>query len=85
MPSKPSPNSAPEVKPGVYEHYKGQRYLVLMTAFLESDLQPYVVYVPLYTSSDRLGHAWLRSVDDFMSSVTVHGLIRPRFRYVGAA
>ncbi len=85
MPNRPSPNSTPEVKAGVYKHYKGQHYLVLMTAFLESNLEPHVVYVPLYTTADRQAHAWLRSVDDFMSSVTVNGLIRPRFRYIGTA
>lgn len=77
--------SKPEVRPGVYEHYKGKRYLVITTAILESDLSPHVVYVPLYEDDQRLGRTWLRRLDDFTSDVEVDGKTQPRFRYIGQA
>lgn len=72
-----------QLKPGVYEHYKGQKYVVLMTAMLEANLEPHVVYVPLYDAPDMPARVWLRPLDDFTASVDYHGLIRPRFRYLG--
>ncbi len=84
MVSSQNSQPRPQLKPGVYEHYKGKRYLVLMTATLESTLEPHVVYVPLYEAGD-ITTPWLRPLDDFTASVEVHGLIRPRFRWVKAS
>ena len=83
MVSSPNSTPSPKLKPGVYEHYKGKQYLVLMIATLESTLEPHVVYVPLYEAGD-MATAWLRPLDDFTASVEVHGVIRPRFRFVKA-
>lgn len=83
MTSLPNSQPRPQLKPGIYEHYKGKRYLVLMTATLESTLEPHVVYVPLYDAGEY-ATAWLRPLDDFTASVEVHGVIRPRFRFVKA-
>jgi hypothetical protein len=81
MPSSPNSQSSLQLKPGVYEHYKGKRYLVLMTATLESTLEPHVVYVPLYEVED-IATTWLRPLDDFTASVEVNGVICPRFRLI---
>lgn len=83
MTGSPNLQPNPKLKPGVYEHYKGKRYLVLMTAMLEATLEPHVVYVPLYESS-HITTPWLRPVDDFTASVEVNGVICPRFRLVQA-
>ena len=85
MPSTSSPNSIPSFKTGVYEHYKGQRYLVLFVAMLESNLEPHVVYVPLYDMPKAPSRIWLRPLDDFTASMSVEGVIRPRFKYIGPA
>lgn len=81
MPSSPNSQPSLQLKPGVYEHYKGKRYLVLMTATLESTLEPHVVYVPLYEVED-IATTWLRPLDDFTASVEVNGVICPRFRLI---
>lgn len=85
MPKPVSTNSTPNFKTGVYEHYKGQRYLVLFVAMLESNLEPHVVYVSLYDMPKAPGKIWLRPLDDFTASMTVEGVIRPRFKYIGPA
>ena len=85
MPSASSPNSqpSPQLKPGVYRHYKGKSYLVLMTGRLESNLEEHVVYVPLYDMPESPSRIWIRSLDDFTASLQVNGLIKRRFEYVG--
>lgn len=81
MPSSKPLQPSPQFKSGVYEHYKGQRYLVLMVATLEATLEPHVVYVPLY-ETEGAATVWLRPLDDFSASVEVNGVIRQRFRLV---
>ena len=80
-----SHSSAPDLKAGIYQHYKGGRYLVLMVATLESSLEPCVVYVGLGENLQVPSHIWVRPLDDFTASVTVHDLIKPRFTYLGPA
>jgi hypothetical protein len=70
-----------EVIPGVYEHYKGKKYLVIGTAAHSETLERLVVYVPLYDSpGPRL---WVRPRGMFLESVLVEGTPVPRFRYLG--
>jgi hypothetical protein len=70
-----------EVIPGVYEHYKGNKYLVLGTAAHSETLERLVVYVPLYDSpGPRL---WVRPRAMFLESVLLDGAQVPRFRYLG--
>ena len=40
--------SRPEIEPGVYEHYKGARYEVLLIATHSETEEPFVVYRQLY-------------------------------------
>ncbi len=84
MVSSANLQSSPQLKPGVYEHYKGKRYLVMMTATLEATLEPHVVYVPLYDAGES-ATTWLRPLDDFTASIEVNGVICPRFRLVKAS
>lgn len=66
----------PEIEPGIYEHYKGNRYEVLGVALHSETLEPMVVYRPLYKSKATL---WVRPYKMFLESVTVDGQTRPRF------
>lgn len=85
MPKPVLTNSTPNFKTGIYEHYKGKRYVALFVACLEESLEPHVVYVPLYDMPDSPSQIWLRPLDDFTASMTVEGVIRPRFKYIGPA
>jgi hypothetical protein len=64
---------------GVYEHYKGARYEVLLVARHSESEEWVVVYRQLY--GDR--SAWVRPLGMFAESVEVDGLTVPRFRRVG--
>lgn len=82
MPQTHSHSSVPELRPGIYRHYKGGSYLVLTLALLEENQEPCVVYVSLQDDPHAPGRVWVRTLDDFMASVTVNGLIKPRFTFV---
>lgn len=70
---------------GMYEHYKGNIYKVLMIVFnAESDnLEPWVVYQGLYADS-KLGNepVFTRSVAAFMENVEVDGRQVRRFTLI---
>ena len=67
--------------PGIYEHYKGPKYLVIGVAAHSETLERLVVYVPLYDSpGPRL---WVRPISMFTELVAVDGTLVPRFRYLG--
>jgi hypothetical protein len=63
------------VVPGLYRHYKGQRYRVLGTARHSETLEPLVVYQALYGERGL----WVRPAAMFAESVTVDGACVPRF------
>jgi hypothetical protein len=70
-----------EVTPGIYEHYKGKKYLVIGTAAHSETEERLVVYVALYDSpGPRL---WVRPRSTFVENVLVDGRPTPRFRYIG--
>jgi hypothetical protein len=57
-----------------WEHYKGDRYVVVATALEETSLLPVVVYRPL------IGDAvWVRSLEAWNASVPTSGGQVPRF------
>ncbi|MRX45347.1 DUF1653 domain-containing protein [Agromyces kandeliae] len=74
-----SPNTAPAISPGTYEHCKGARYEVLALARHSETEEWVVVYRQLY--GDR--SAWVRPADMFAEEVEVDGRLVPRFRRVG--
>ena len=75
--------SEPVVHAGVYEHYRGGRYLVLGVARHDETDEPLVVYVRLYSRPGGLAMT-ARPVASFAGSVEVAGRSVPRFRWVGA-
>lgn len=68
------------LEPGVYEHYKGNRYEVLMVARHSETEEEFVVYRQLYGD----GGVWLRPLAMFLESVEVGGRVVPRFRRMDA-
>ena len=68
------------LEPGVYEHYKGNRYEVLMVARHSETEEEFVVYRQLYGN----GGVWVRPLAMFLESVEVGGRVVPRFRRMDA-
>lgn len=73
------PGALPELRTGVWRHWKGRDYLVLGLGHdADVDGRTVVVYVPLYdVPGPRLA---VRTADAFLEEVQP-GV--PRFRYVG--
>lgn len=69
----------PALDPGVYEHYKGEKYEVIGVSLDTETLQPMVVYKPLYGTKISL---WARPYDMFISTVDIAGETVPRFKKV---
>ena len=67
---------------GIYEHYKGKKYLVLGTANHSETKEKLVVYVPLYQHEGEPMSA--RPFDMFNENVEIEGKSVPRFRFIGA-
>jgi len=67
------------VRPGVYEHYKGNRYRVEGIAFHSETKERLVIYQALY--GDR--GMWVRPLSMFCETVDVGGRRIPRFRFLG--
>ena len=74
---KPMAGHSSTLKPGIYEHYKGNLYEVIDVARHSETEELLVVYRPMYGE----GALWVRPLDMFTESVTVQGQTRPRFRY----
>ncbi|NTW61420.1 DUF1653 domain-containing protein [Candidatus Saccharibacteria bacterium] len=67
------------IKPGVYEHYKGGRYVFVGCAKHSETLEDLVIYQSI---SDP-AKIWARPTDMFLGSVVIDGKAAPRFRYLG--
>ncbi len=71
---------------GVYEHYKGKKYLVLGVARHSETGELLAVYVPLYELPRNEGvQMSVRPLEMFTGQVEVGSESRPRFRYMGEA
>jgi hypothetical protein len=66
------------ITPGIYAHYKGNRYRVIDTVTHSETEETLVLYRPLY-GEQKL---WVRPYDMFTESVEVEGQSVPRFRLV---
>lgn len=64
--------------PGVYEHYKGKRYLAIGVAHHSETGELLAVYRPLYGDY----HLYARPLRLFNATVEVDGRAVPRFRLV---
>ena len=68
-----------ELKPGVYQHFKGNRYQLLYVATHSETLEPMVVYRALYGD----GGVWVRPAAMWNEHVEKNGYSGPRFAWVG--
>lgn len=66
---------------GVYQHYKGMKYLVLGVAKHSETLEEFVTYVTLYENDESA--LWVRPLEMFLENVTIDGKEMPRFKKVG--
>jgi len=67
-----------EIKKGIYRHYKGNEYEVLMTARHSETEEPMVVYRALYGEYG----VWVRPYEMFLEKVEVHGEMVDRFQFL---
>ena len=69
-----------DIQPGIYRHFKGNRYEVIGIARHSETMEPMVVYRALYGE----GGLWVRPAamwNEIVDKETYHG---PRFQYIGA-
>lgn len=76
---KPLSEEAKSLKPGIYEHFKGNRYKVLSIARDCDTLEEKVIYQALYGDHST----WIRPVKNFLETVERDGKTFPRFKYIG--
>ena len=69
------------VKNGLYQHYKGNNYLLLDVVRHSETLVEMVLYKCLYEND--LGELWVRPLEMFIEEVVIDGVSRPRFAYIG--
>ena len=65
---------------GIYQHYKGNKYIVLGVAKHSETLEELVVYVTLYENEES--SIWVRPLALFTENVVVDGNSVPRFKKV---
>ena len=66
-----------DLKKGIYEHYKGNRYELLFVATHSETLEKMVVYKALYGE----GEIWVRPANMWNETVELNGQTVPRFRW----
>lgn len=67
-----------ELEKGIYQHYKGEKYEVYMTAQHSETEEWMVVYKALYGNEG----IWVRPYGMFVENVEVDGLSVPRFKKI---
>ena len=68
-----------ELKPGIYQHFKGNRYELIALASHSETLEPMVVYRALYGERGL----WVRPAAMWMEQIDRDGYHGPRFQYIG--
>jgi hypothetical protein len=72
-----------DLKPGIYEHYKGKKYRVIGVAKHSETLEDMVVYEALYDND--VSKLWIRPLQMFLEEVEVDAKKVPRFTYLKEA
>ncbi len=62
----------------IYEHYKGERYIVMGSALCAITLQKMVIYQTISTAQPSW---WVISEQDFCSQAYWNGDLVPRFKH----
>ena len=68
-----------EIKPGIYRHFKGNRYEVIGIANHSETMEPMVVYRALYGEQGL----WVRPAAMWNEIVEREDYSGPRFQYIG--
>ena len=68
-----------ELKPGIYRHFKGNRYELIGIASHSETLEPMVVYRALYGEQGL----WVRPASMWSEIVRKEDYVGPRFQYIG--
>lgn len=58
----------------IYKHYKGGKYEIIATGFLEDSEVPCVIYRSL-----KHNIIWVRTAKNFLETVQYEGVTQPRF------
>lgn len=66
------------IKPGIYQHYKGNRYEVMGEATHSENLEEMVVYKALYGD----GQGWVRPKKMFLEKISFEGKLVARFSLI---
>lgn len=67
-------------KAGIYQHYKGNKYIALGVAKHSETLEQLVVYIPLYDNEES--KMWVRPLSMFMEEIEYNGVKQPRFKFL---
>lgn len=67
-----------EIKPGVYRHFKGNLYRVLVVATHSETLEPMVVYQALYAEQG----VWVRPASMWTEHIHRPEYSGPRFQFI---
>lgn len=67
-------------KPGIYQHYKGNKYLVIGTSKHSETLEEMIVYISLYENLE--GAMWVRPKTMFEEMIELDGKQVPRFKFL---
>ncbi len=59
----------------IFQHYKGGKYEIVETGFLEDSESPCVVYRSLEKNL-----VWVRTAKNFLEPIEHDGIIQPRFK-----
>lgn len=70
-----------QLKKGIYQHYKGNRYEVVGLAMHTETEEELVVYKALYKTEFDEDILWVRPRTMFQENVVIEGKEIPRFKY----
>ena len=69
------------IKNGIYQHYKGNKYEVIGIAKHSETLEDLVVYRALY--DNKVSQLWVRPLKMFTETIEINGTEIERFKYIG--
>lgn len=69
------------IKIGIYQHYKGNKYEVIGIAKHSETLEDLVVYRALY--DNKVSQLWVRPLKMFTEMIEINGTEIERFKYIG--
>ncbi|MFZ2190547.1 MAG: DUF1653 domain-containing protein [Candidatus Magasanikiibacteriota bacterium] len=68
------------IKPGIYEHYKGNKYRVFGVGKHSETLEEFVIYEALYDNPES--KLWARPINLFIDEVEYQGQKVPHFKFI---